>query len=270
MPLRKLHQAQGLVYQVSGSNEGTPVVYLPGVHGCWTPLDQARPLLAEHVRLIEIAYPPIDSWTLVDHAVALFELLDSLGIGSAHLLGESFGSLVGWQSGELNPERVRSHLLLGGLTRAPQGHRAAVARFGLLAMPALVFNLGVDAYVTYKNAKGETRSQTHVKAYPAVRDIPGQRATANRMQLIQKSDFRKSFKSVEYPVRYLGGESDSVVSVKREIYTLEKKLNAHAHFQSQLIASAPHAIIASHPQQTVNYLTAWIAELELSRADEHS
>ena len=263
MPLRQLHQAVGLVHQISGSPDGIPVVYLPGVHGCWTPLYQARPLLERKVRLIEIAYPPFESWTLVDYAQSLFDVLDAIGIESAHLIGESFGSLVGWQAGQLYPERIRSHMLVGGLCRGPKGHRAALARLGLLMMPSFVFNFGIDIYVAYKNARGETRSQTHVRAYPAVRDRPGQRATANRMQLIKHADFRDVLAQIEYPVRYLGGEHDNVISVQREIDTLTQRLSHHASFKSNLIPRAPHAIIASHPHQTVDYLTDWVAELEV-------
>jgi len=131
MPLRSLDDAAGLLYQVSGQEELPPVIYLPGVHGDWTPLALARPLLSEGLRLVEAAYPRVEHWSLEDFGEALEALLDRLGLESAHLVGESFGSLVAWQFGLSRPERVRSLILVGGFSQPPSFRRAALARRAL-------------------------------------------------------------------------------------------------------------------------------------------
>ncbi|NND90290.1 MAG: alpha/beta hydrolase [Granulosicoccus sp.] len=264
MPLRALHKADGLLHQVTGDDNDVSVLYLPGVHGCWTAMDKARPLLADSFRLIEVAYPLKADWSLHHYAQAVGKLLDSVDTGKVHLIGESFGSLVAWYFADMSPDRVSSHTLVGGLCRAPGQFRAGTARAGLTAIPPFAFNMIVDGYVALKNFQGETRHLHGTKAYPAVRDSRGQKATANRMHLIQGVDIRHKLPGVDYPVRYIGGEKDRVVPVKREIDTLRHALADYNLFDSYLIPDAPHAILASHPDTTVAHIIQWIDEIDTS------
>lgn len=265
MPLRTLHTAEGLLFQQSDRVNGVHVVYLPGVHGCWTPLDKAGGAIARHYDLTEIAYPLMDDWTLEHYADALLHLMDDLDIDSAHIIGESFGSLVGWQFGLNHPSRIRSHILVGGLVRAPALFRAATARIGLSTIPAPAFARIVDNYVSFKQISNPSMAAVGVKAYPAVRDDRGMRATANRMRLIQKCDFRSQLAVIDFPVRYIGGSRDWVVPVKREILSLREALPSRRTFQSHVIPGAPHSILASHPELTVKYIIQWLDEIERSR-----
>ena len=262
MPLRKLHNADHFVYQCTGVEGGTPVVYLPGVHGCWTPLEQARPLFADALSLIEVAYPLYDQWTLEHYAEELATMLDSLELDSVHIIGESFGSLVGWQFGLMYPSRVRSHILVGGFCKAPGMYVAATAGLGLSFLPSVAFDMIVDTYVSYKNIRGEPRKAYGVKSYPAVRGSKGQRATANRMRLIQQADFRHQLAKITFPVRYIGGGKDRVIPVLREVATLKRQLPTSTSFESHLIPNDSHAIIASNPKVTVKYINMWILEIE--------
>lgn len=263
MPLRKLHSADRLLYQRSGPVDGTPLIWLPGVHGCWTPLERARPLFDGGLELIEVAYPLLDDWSLEHYAVALENLLDALELDAVHLVGESFGSLVGWQFGLARPTRVRSHILVGGFCQAPRLRMAATAGLGLSLVWSPAFDTVVDAYVAWKGTRGEARGVHHgVKPYPAVRGVRGQAATANRMRLIQASDFRRNLPDVRFPVRYLGGASDRVVPVAREVSTLAHGLPAASTFESELLAHAPHMIVASHPQETASRVSDWIGAIE--------
>ena len=85
MPLHQLEQATGLLYQSTGNTQAPPIVYLPGVHGDWTPQVRARPLLSREFWLIETAYPRIDHWSINDFSRSLKQLLDRLGIGRRFL-----------------------------------------------------------------------------------------------------------------------------------------------------------------------------------------
>ena len=263
MPLRALTHADCLLHQRSGPADGVPVLYLPGVHGCWTPLERARPLFSPATQLVEAAYPLFDHWSLARYADALEHLLERLGLDSVHLVGESFGSLVAWQFGLTRARRVRSHFLVGGFCQAPRLRVAASAGMGLSVVWSPAFDAIVDGYTLWKGMRGEAREAAPgVKAYPAVRGARGQRATANRMRLVQAADFRRHLHDVRYPVRYLGGAADRVVPVGREVATLERLLPPDAGFQSELLARAPHAIIASHPAETVARIERWVEALE--------
>ena len=266
MPLRQLSDTKNLVHQAAGDPNATPLLYLPGVHGDWTPQVRARPLLSRNFHLVETAYPRIENWSIEDYALALKELLDGLAIQSAHIVGESFGSLVGWQFGIANPERVRSFTLVGGFSRPPRFRAAAAAAAVLKSLPTSLLESAIDLYVAGKSAVGEHREIFDSGAYPATRTPRGRRATANRMSIIQDSEFRDQLKEIGFPVRYLGGERDVVVPVRREIATLQAMLPLHCDFRSELVAGAPHAVVASHPEECAEHLSRWVHEIEDRRA----
>ncbi len=265
MPLHTLHDARHLVWRTSGDAEHPPLVYLPGVHGCWTPLAGAHAMLERTLRLVEVAYPTRVRWSLAEHADAVGDLLDRLGIEAAHLVGESFGSLVGWEFGLSRPRRVRSHLLVGGMCRAPGLGRAGAAHVGLNVVPTLVFMGLVDLYVARRGIAARDVDR-HVAPYPAVRSRAGRRATARRMRLIQQSDFRERLGGVRFPVRYLGGGADTVVPVAREVQTLTDRLPPDCGFEARIVAGAPHMIVASHPRLTAVQLSHWVTSIERERA----
>lgn len=266
MPLRRLDQATGLLHQAAGDPSAPPILYLPGVHGDWTPQGRARPILSRDFHFVETAYPRIDHWSIEDYGRALKELLDSLEIESAHVVGESFGSLVAWQFGIAHPQRVRSFTLVGGFTRPPRFGVAAAASAALKSIPTGVLESAIDFYVAGKTAMGEHRETFDAGAYPAARTQRGRRATARRMSIIQASEFRRHLTQIQFPVRYLGGARDIVVPVRREIATLIAHLPPHCDFRSELVAGAPHALIASHPEQSVEHILRWVREVEESKA----
>ena len=270
MPLRHLHSADRLVYQRSGPDNGIPLIWLPGVHGCWTPLEKARSeFISAGIALVEVAYPLFDDWSLEHYATALENLLDALELDAVHLVGESFGSLVSWQFGLDRPSRVRSHLLVGGFCQAPRLRIAATAGLGLSLVWSPAFDTVVDAYVAWKGTRNETAEKPiGVKPYPAVRGARGQRATANRMRLIQTSDFRRNLPDIRFPVRYVGGENDRVVPVKREVCTLERELPDACGFDSALLPHAPHMISFSHPRETASRIVRWVGDIENARANQ--
>jgi 3-oxoadipate enol-lactonase len=266
MALRLLDQATGLVHQVTGPEEHPPLVYLPGVHGDWTPLGRARSLLNESFQLVEAAYPRVAHWSLADFSQALESLLDALKLDSVHLVGESFGSLVAWEFGLTHPRRVRSLALVGGFSHPPS-RTAGLAKHALSLVPTALFETGVDMYVAHKNRRGEPRHPPGegVPPYAAVRTASGRRATANRMRLIQRTDFRPLLSQVAFPVRYIGGEKDRLVPVQRELRTLQQHLPAICNFQGRVLPGAPHMIIVSHPEQTVEHLAEWVSQAERNR-----
>lgn len=263
MPLQLLEHATEFVHQVSGQEDTPPVVYLPGVHGDWTPLNRARPLLAERLLLIEAAYPRVEHWTLEDFSQSLANLLDVLELQSVHVIGESFGSLVGWEFGLSFAERVRSLILVGGFSQPPRYRAAGTVSSALRVLPTLLLEKGIDWYVALKTRRGQARtSPGSVPPYPATRTERGKFATARRMAIIQRSDFRQRLRDVRFPVRYIGGGADWVIPVRREIETLERTLPRGCEFKGKVIEGAPHMIIASHPEQTVDQIVSWVQEVD--------
>lgn len=264
MPLRNLKTAKELAHQVTGPRDAPVIAYLPGVHGDWTANAAARGHLSRDTRLVELAYPHREEWTLPDFVAALIRLLDRLDVPAVHLVGESFGSLVAWETGLTQPDRVKSLLLVGGFVQPPSFRVATSAKWVLRGIPTSILEMGIDSYVYYKSRKGEQRlaGSNGVQPYPATRSHSGKRATASRMAIIERTDMRRRLHEVPHPVRYIAGDTDRVIPVRRELKALVEHLPAHCTFESHLIDRAPHAIIASHPEATASVLTRWVNEIE--------
>ncbi|MCH8204936.1 MAG: alpha/beta hydrolase [Candidatus Hydrogenedentes bacterium] len=263
-----------LVYRIRGGEGAVPVVYLPGVHGDWTPQAAASVILAGAFRLVEISYPREPLWRLEDYASALVSLLDRLEIESAHVVAESFGSLVGWEFGLEHGSRVRSMVIVGGFCQPPGPRKVLLAKWGLSVLPTGLFEQGVDAYVAIRKHRGKLEHpEMEVDLpYATVRTDLGRIATVSRFEIMCTSDYRHQLHEVLFPVRYIGGDSDLIVPVKREIRTLSELLSEEAGFQSRLIANAPHMIISSHPVETAGQIADWIMEVdgrEGTSGDQH-
>lgn len=268
---RDLDQCVGMIHRDSGHPGAEAIVYLPGVHGDWTPMHRARPLLERRFRLIEVAYPRAPAWTLGDFARALQDLLDSLQLGPVHLIGESFGSLVGWAFGLACPTRVKSFTLVGGFCQPPGVPKVWLAKWGLQLVPTSAFENGMDLYLSLRGDRNGAPSAPGLSRlpYPAVRTRRGRLATAQRMALIGSTDVRGQLDRIRFPVHYIGGGSDSVVPVRREVRTLVNRLHRQCDLRTHLIPRAHHMILATHPQETTDYIiecTSGIgAESETSR-----
>lgn len=261
------HEDEDFVFRVVGRSDHPWTIYVPGVHGCWTPQAHAQPILTERLRLVEITYPRQPRWTVEDYARALERLMDRLKIESAHIVAESFGSLVGWRFGLERPERVKSLVVVGGFCQTPGPQMVHLARLGLSLLPTELFERGVNAYVRLRRHQGKlTHPEYEVDLpYMAVRTRRGRRATIRRFELIGQADFRDELHAIRFPVRYIGGEADIIVPVRREIQTLRELLPADADFKSRLISGAPHMIVSSHPEETAGQILEWIWEAESGR-----
>jgi len=101
-----------LAYRLDGSGE--PLLVLNGGMMSYTSWDALVPPLAARFQVIRCdlrgqlrspGAPPVD---LPGHASDLIALLDHIGIDRCHVLGTSFGGLVGLSLAALHPARVRS------------------------------------------------------------------------------------------------------------------------------------------------------------------
>src|SRR5438067_10125034 len=86
-----------LKIRIHGNGSLRTLIYLPGLHGDWTLVSSFRAAIAGKVRFVEFAYPRTVTWSLDDYARLIEDALLANGIERGWLLGESFGSLPGWQ-----------------------------------------------------------------------------------------------------------------------------------------------------------------------------
>lgn len=262
MNLHYLDPIQGLVHDESGPEDAPPAIYLPGVHGDAHLLERARPWLSLELRLFEVTYPRPEGWSLARYAEGLEDLMDVLDLESAHLIGESFGSLVGFEFGLTRPGRVRSLSMVGGFCRPTAGLRAGVARRALASAPGLMLEKGLELYSSIAGRGGDEDLDWAAVPRVATQSPRARRAAANRLAIIGRTDFTSLLGRVQFPVRYIGGGGDRAVRVHDEVRLLRRRLPASAEFESHIIPGAPHAILASHPRPTAERLSRWVAEME--------
>lgn len=263
----------GFVHTESGPAGGAmdaapPLVYLPGVQGDPSLLERARDHLRAHHRLIEVTYPRPPEWSLADHARALEDLLDTLELDSAHLLAESFGSLVGLEFGLSRPERVRSLIMVGGFCRPVAGGRAMLARGALGTLPSSWLDRGLQFVASLNEAGEDLEDELGWAAIPRVasQSPRGRRAAANRLAIIGRTDFSRRLGEIRFPVRYIGGSADAVVPVLGEVGLLRRRLNPRSGFQSHIIPLGPHSILMSEAAQTAGRVRRWVSEIEAASA----
>lgn len=251
-----------LIHRISGPVEGPVAVYLPGVHGDWTPLETARPTLTQHVRLVEVEYPKEAGWNLPRYAQSVRHLLDSLNVEKPHIVGESFGSLVAWEYALQETGGIQSLILVGGFTSTPGVFKTLVAKTGLSLVPTRLFEKVVDVYSESRGRRKAGVKHGEVLApYSAVRTPEGRKATIGRFGLVQHADYTRDLHRVTFPVRYIGGEKDRVVPVAREISVLREALPETSGFESRVISGGPHMIVSSHPEETASTIGGWVSQL---------
>jgi 3-oxoadipate enol-lactonase len=129
-----------LGYELSGEGEET-IVFLNGIAmsvGNWRPLAAAlgagKRVLLHDFRGQLASDRPAGPYSLELHARDLAALMDALGIGSAHLVGTSYGSEVGLVFARLFPERTRSLVVIGGASEVGPLLKAAVLSWRTAAL----------------------------------------------------------------------------------------------------------------------------------------
>ncbi len=255
-----------LLHRISGPEQAPVLVYVPGIHGDWTPMVNCRGYLARRLRLVELAYPWRARWLLDDFADALAAKLDELGIESAHLLAESFGSIVGWQFALTRPRRVRSLVLAGGFCRPPWSSFLPAALATMAAIPPRWVDSVIGAYIRLHAGRRDYDADAGFPPFSASRGREGWRACRNRLRVIRATDLRRRLGEIRCPVAYVGGGRDLVVPVRREIRCLRESLHPDCRFTQWIVEGAPHPILPARPQSVANWIADRVEEAERMRS----
>lgn len=269
MNLNHLDTILGLIHEAEGPVTGAPVIYLPGSHGDPSLIGEARRILRRDVRLLAVTYPRAESWTLEDYSDALEDLMGVLDVDSAHLIGESFGGLIGWEFGLTLPRRIRSLLLVGGFCRPVAGPRIEFARHALAHLPSAILERGANLFGSGGAVlEDDLLIDWPGGAYVASQNSRPRRAAANRLSILSQSDFSASLGAVRFQVRYVGGGGDTMIPVRREAALMAARLPFRCGFESEIVPGAPHGVLASHAERVCERLTGWIKEIESVRDEK--
>jgi len=172
-------------YLKMGEAEGTPVVLIHGFGGDLNSWLFSQPALAQTHLVYATDLPghgesskQVGGGDLAFLASAVFELLNALEIGSAHLVGHSLGGATALELALSHPERVKSLTLIAPAGFGPEINMGFVEGFmrasrhkqlrpfveQLFANPALVARKMLDDIISYKRLDGAVEALNTIAA----------------------------------------------------------------------------------------------------------
>lgn len=235
---------------------GPTVIYLPGIHGDWGLIGAFRRELGGRVRFVEFAYSKeeigLDRLAELVHAE-----LTARGVTSGWLLGQSFGSQVGWAL-MARGFKADGVVLAGGFVRHPWPWGACLFQALLSGVPSAVVNPAYRGYTAVCNAlarRGPEEAE-ELMAFARERGSAEWRAMSWRLSLIAGSDPRGTARAMTGPVHYLGGMIDPLVPWPLVIRWLKRECPGYSG--EVIIRSADHNVLGSSPRESAERVLGWI------------
>jgi 3-oxoadipate enol-lactonase len=258
-----------LFHQCDG--EGDPLLLLNGIAmtaASWQAV--ARPL-AEGFRVIRSDFrgqlmtpvaPPDD---VADHADDVAALLDHLGLESAHVVGTSFGGVVGTLTAARHPDRVRSLITIASADGFDEVMADEVERWRQACVDALEGDdRGVlsdilepvvysPQWVTaHKAERAQRRAQIAALPDEWFEGLIGLLDTAHSLRL------RDELVAIRCPTLVVAAELDGFVPLDRARGLAAAITGAGF----ELVIGAGHAVVVEQPKRIVELCLAFLRSLE--------
>ena len=225
---------------------GPTVIYLPGLHGDWGLIGAFRRALGERVRFIEFAYSKEDV-TLERLAELVHAELAARGVSSGWILGQSFGSQVGWAL-MARGFKADGVVLAGGFVKHPWPWGARLFRAVMSTVPFGVINPVYGVYTSLCNALARRGPEEAEELMAFARNRGGKdwKAATWRLSLIERADLRATARATNAPVHYLGGMIDPLVPWPLVTRWLER--DCPGYKGRVILAYADHNGLGSSPR----------------------
>ncbi|MGD9253983.1 MAG: alpha/beta fold hydrolase [Holophagae bacterium] len=262
-------QAPVLFHRTDGSGE--PVLLLNGVAmtvPSWELV--ARPLAERYEvtrcdfrgQLMMPAPPPAH---LTDHADDVVALLDHLGCDSAHVIGTSFGGVVGILLASRHPDRVRSLVTIASADGFDEGMADEVARWrdaceesltggdrGHLSDVLEPVVYSADWVELHRDERAVRRRQIASLPDEWFRNLMGLLDTAHSLRI------RDELGAVRCPTLVVAAELDAFVPLDRA-----RDMAAAIDGASfEIIEGAGHAVVVEQPDRVVELCRSFLERLD--------
>ena len=247
-------------YLRMGDAEGTPVILVHGFGGDLNSWLFTQPALAQEHSVYAVDLPghggsskQIDGGDLEFLASAVFELMTTLELRSAHLVGHSLGAAAAFEFALNHPEHVKSLTLIApvgfgpdinmqyveGFMRATQSRRLRPFVEQLFANPALVSRKMLDDIISYKRLDG---------AAEALSTIAGTVFKDGR----QAVDLVPRIADLGVPLQIIWGESDHILPAAH-VNNLPVSVRVH------LVPGAGHMVHMEKAQEVNELIEAFLS-----------
>jgi pimeloyl-ACP methyl ester carboxylesterase len=257
-----LEEVEQLQIRVHGGPELPTLIYLPGLHGDWTLAGSFRSAIKDQVQFVEFTYPRSLEWRMDDYARGIQKALFSHGITHGWLLGESFGSQVGWalveHSGSAERFKVDRFILAGGFVKHPWTWGPGLLRSMLQGMTMTGFKVSMRIYASYARLRRllEPEIMQGVAEFIARRNEMDRRAMRNRLTLLDEFDPRPIARRTRVPIHYLAGFADPIVPwpvVRRWL-----RENCPAYAGGKTLWLGDHNVLATQPERSARQVWEWM------------
>lgn len=263
-----------LFHHVDG--EGEPVMLLNGVAmsvASWQPI--AAPLSAQYKvircdfrgQLMTPAEPPAD---VAVHAADVVALLDHLEVDRAHLVGTSYGGVIGTLVAARWPERVRSLVTIASADGFDDVMAVEVARWREAALLSLH---GEDRGLVSDALEGAVYSSAYLGSHRAERAerrrqvaaLPDSwfQGLAGLLEYAPSISIRDALDKVRCPTLIVAAEQDRFVPFDRT-RSLARRIKG-ARFA--LMEGAGHAVVVEQPDKVVEICLDFLQGLDGSTSD---
>ncbi len=251
----------GAVLFHSSVGEGEPLLLLNGIAMTAVSWEAVARPLGKHYRVIRCDFrgqlmtpvdPPAD---VIEHADDVATLLDHLGLQSAHIVGTSFGGVVGTLVASRHPDRVRSLTTIASADGFDEVMADEVARWRAACVASLESN---DRGHLSDNLEPMVYSPAWVEAHKAERAqrraqisaLPDQwfRGLIGLLDSAHSLRLREELDRVRCPTLVIAAELDGFVPLDRA-RGLAEAIDG-ASFIS--IEGAGHAVVVEQPQRVVD------------------
>jgi pimeloyl-ACP methyl ester carboxylesterase len=245
-----------------------PLILLHGFTGSLTQWQIARPLLAAERRVVAYdlrghghsdAPDDLASYTITAYADDLRDLMATLSIPRAHILGSSFGGMVALEFALRYPERIDT-LILADTSAGP--------RCIELSEPIAAREDGIERALAYAAEHGlSAHVERELAVNPALREDPHRRERFHerwrRMTLQgflgagkarnERPDHHEDLERLRMPVLIIAGDRDVLAPAAEYM---------HAHIRGsalRLINGAGHPAVADQPHGFVAVVRGFLA-----------
>jgi len=257
-----------LYYEVHGADDAPVLVLNNGVimNAATSWIFQTKTLSA-HYRVLQYDcrgqgqsdHPP-EPYSMDLHADDLAELLEALGIESAHIAGISYGGEVAQAFGLKYPDKTKSLILIDTVSEVGTELRMVIESWvdALMAKDPLAF---------FHNSVPWNFSPTWIKANAPILEDAKERyklldfpAVINLCEAFFQVDFTSRLKEIKAPTCIMAGELDLIKGIPYARILKE----AIPHAEYHVLAGSGHASCWERPAEFNTIILGFLAKFEPS------
>jgi pimeloyl-[acyl-carrier protein] methyl ester esterase len=240
MPKFKTHRGLSWHYEVSGTGETVVMIHGLGASGhIW---QGQQEFLNTDFQVVTIDLPGHgqSDWmplSLIDMAMDIRQILNSIGVSQFSLVASSMGGLVALELYRMIPQEIMRLSFVGSIPKFAKGPNYPagldIAKIRMLSQQFDgEYGLILDIFFRSLFSRAERADERfkRVKAIRQVEPLPKREALKHFLDILEKTDLRDRIASVICPVQFITGTEDYICPRVIMDWVAEHTYNARFDF----------------------------------------